>query len=341
MTLNSGPMQGSFTTSTSATFTFSTNDSVASFRCSLDGAAATLCTSPRDYAGLANGGHTFSVFARDPSGNNSPTITRTWSVDTVAPVATINSGPTGPRNSASATFGFASNEAGTLQCALAGPGAQAHGFTPCTSPRSYTGLADGSYTFQVRATDLAGNGSSAISRAWTVDTVAPTTPAVFQGAVTAWSITANWTPSTDAGGVTGYEVFLNGASVSTLASTANGHTFSGLQCGTVYAIGVEALDAATNRSSRGNASISTSACPPPPPRSPPPLAVTCVVPALKGKTLARARTLLKGNRCELGRVTRAYHATIRAGRIVRQLPLAGRRLGAGAKVSVVVSRGRR
>src|SRR5204863_1175129 len=46
------------------------------------------------------------------------------------------------------------------------------GFAPCSSPFTASGLADGSHTFQARATDRAGNRGSAFST-WTVDTVPP------------------------------------------------------------------------------------------------------------------------------------------------------------------------
>jgi eukaryotic-like serine/threonine-protein kinase len=69
--------------------------------------------------------------------------------------------------------------------------------------------------------------------------------------------------------------------------------------------------------------------------------VRCVVPRLKGKTLAAARAALSRGNCRLGKVTRAYSRTVRLGRIALQRPAAGVRLARGAKVSVVISRGRR
>jgi hypothetical protein len=43
-------------------------------------------------------------------------------------------------------------------------------FTACTSPASYSGLAPGSYTFEVRATDAAGNvDPSPATYGWTVE----------------------------------------------------------------------------------------------------------------------------------------------------------------------------
>jgi Ca2+-binding RTX toxin-like protein len=81
-----------------------------------------------------------------------------------------------------------------------------------------------------------------------------------------------------------------------------------------------------------------------PPQSPPPpppaAAARCVVPALRGKTLARARVLLAARHCRLGRVGRSY-SRVRRGRVVAQAKRPGAHLPQGTKVGVVVSRGRR
>jgi Ca2+-binding RTX toxin-like protein len=54
------------------------------FQCSRDGAPFTTCTSPKRYTGLAAGGHTFSVRARDAAGNTDPTpATRKWTISRV------------------------------------------------------------------------------------------------------------------------------------------------------------------------------------------------------------------------------------------------------------------
>jgi hypothetical protein len=82
--------------------------------------------------------------------------------------------------------------------------------------------------------------------------------------------------------------------------------------------------------------------PPPPPAPPTPVAqLRCVVPNVKGKTVARARRLLASRRCALGRVTKGYSQKIRKGRVISQRPSVGRRLPRGTKVHVKVSRGRR
>ena len=81
------------------------------------------------------------------------------------------------------------------------------------------------------------------------------------------------------------------------------------------------------------------AAPPPPPR--PPAVVRCVVPNVKGKTVATARAMLTRRRCRLGRVSRTYSAKVRLGRVIAQSRRPGARLPRGTRVNVVVSRGKR
>lgn len=67
----------------------------------------------------------------------------------------------------------------------------------------------------------------------------------------------------------------------------------------------------------------------------------CVVPSLKGRTLAGARRALTAAHCRLARVTRAYSSRVRRGRVAAQRPAAGTRLPDGGGVRVVISRGPR
>src|SRR5205809_5760830 len=92
--------------------------------------------------------------------------------DPAPPDTTLTATPPAVTNSASASFTFAATEAGsTFQCALDGGG-----FAPCASPQTYSALASGNHTFQVRATDPAGNTDpTPASFTWTVDTAAPDT----------------------------------------------------------------------------------------------------------------------------------------------------------------------
>src|SRR5918995_954858 len=71
------------TTETSATFDFSvTQRDVAYTTCSLDGAAS-RCSSPVTYSGLAPGDHTFAVTAHDGRGGTLGSDSRGWTVGPV------------------------------------------------------------------------------------------------------------------------------------------------------------------------------------------------------------------------------------------------------------------
>jgi hypothetical protein len=92
----SGPADAS--PSTGATFTFISPDAGggATFQCALDGAAFAACTSPRAYASLTEGPHSFAVRVRDAVGNFDPSpATRSWIVDLTPPNTTIVTGPSG------------------------------------------------------------------------------------------------------------------------------------------------------------------------------------------------------------------------------------------------------
>ncbi len=115
-----------------------------------------------------------------------------WSFTTgdsaAPPETTITSAPCGPKQvgndiywgpceptGSSVSIAFTSSTANsTFECSLDGAA-----FSSCTSPQSYSGLSEGTHTFQVRATDASGNTDpTPASTGWTVqapaDTTAPT-----------------------------------------------------------------------------------------------------------------------------------------------------------------------
>jgi hypothetical protein len=123
----------------------------------------------------------FPPYALEPGG---PELEGTVSVITLDPEpveATIaaESEPANPTAQTSASFTFSVNDAvATVQCELdEGP------WTQCTSPtsQSYTALGEGPHSFQVQATDSAGNTSTA-TYSWTI-TAPPknTTPPSIAG----------------------------------------------------------------------------------------------------------------------------------------------------------------
>jgi hypothetical protein len=172
-----GPSQpAALTTATGATFDFASPDSGVTFQCSLDGAAFSSCSSPKTYSALADGSHAFQVRAVDTATNADPSpASYSWTIDTTPPVTTIGPAMPSPNTSSvNAGFDLASNESGsTFECRLDGAP-----FAACTSPISYLGLADGTHTFDVRATDPIGNvDTSPASYTWRIDNIAPSTPA--------------------------------------------------------------------------------------------------------------------------------------------------------------------
>ncbi|MCY1073847.1 adventurous gliding motility protein AgmC [Archangium lansingense] len=117
---------------------------------------------------LTTGPHQVQVSATDEAGNVSTTTDpRDFTIvqDTSAPETTITSGPSGTTSERSATFTLESNEPGvTFECSLDG-GA----YMPCTSPVTFSDLAEGEHTLQVRARDAAGNvDATPATRTWTV-----------------------------------------------------------------------------------------------------------------------------------------------------------------------------
>ena len=150
---------------TSPTFSYSAGES-ATFECRLDNGGFEQCTSPTTYA-VSDGEHTFAVRATDLAGNVGSAETYSWLVETVKPVVELTSLPKPLSNSATASFVFTSSRPASFECKLdGGP------YGACSSPQTYTGLAEGAHTFVVRATGTGGTGPET-AYSWTIDTVAP------------------------------------------------------------------------------------------------------------------------------------------------------------------------
>ena len=192
-TIASGPT--GVVASTSASFAFSSSKANSTFQCSLDNSTFAACASPKNYPGpLSQGNHTFRVRAIDASGIQDPTpASRSWTVDTVGPNATITDGPTSRSNSLSATFTFSGAESGGgYQCKIDAAGSPGT-FSACSSGQSFTVNTDGTYTFSVRASDALGNFGASDSHIWTVDSIAPTVNVSPASGATGVSPTTNVT----------------------------------------------------------------------------------------------------------------------------------------------------
>jgi chitodextrinase len=123
------------------------------------------------------------------------------------------------------------------------------------------------YRFEIRKYNADGSLSSTTSSvdAQTKscpDTLPPSAPQnVAATGATQTSISISWSASTDDVGVTGYDVYRNGAKID--STNATSYTFAGLSCGASYVLAVEAHDATGKRSAASAITDSTTACPPP------------------------------------------------------------------------------
>jgi hypothetical protein len=109
----------------------------------------------------------FSEVAPAPR-NNSSAITETTCAG--APNTAIDDRPAPRSNSADASFTYEAPTATSYECRL-----DAAVFSPCPllGPEEYTGLSDGSHTFQVRGVNVSGPDPTPAAYTWIVDTVPP------------------------------------------------------------------------------------------------------------------------------------------------------------------------
>ncbi len=169
----------------------------------------------------------------------------TVTYDATAPDTSIDTFPPNPAASNGATFSFSGSDVGTgvarFETSLDGGS-----FTTNTSPQSFTGLSEGSHTFEVRAVDNAGNvDPSPASYTWVVDTIAPDTtitgnpPALSNSANASFTFTGN---DGAGSGVAGFEVQIDGGA---FIAAASPQTYIGLSEGS-HTFQVRAIDAAGN-----------------------------------------------------------------------------------------------
>jgi hypothetical protein len=280
-TITSSTPSATRTNSTEITFSFTASPSAgATFECKLDAEAFSTCTSSKNYTGLTGGAgtsHTFQVRAVHPVNGTDPTpATHTWTVDTQAPTATIDTHPADPSSGTSAPFTFHSSETNsTFQCSLT-KAPEPDAFSTCSSPKTFTHLANGIYMFKVRAKDEAGNQGAPAEYEWEVDnsladTTPPETTITSKPPDPSESTMASFTYESNEPGST-FECKLDAAEFAPCAPT--GITYTGLASGT-HTFEVQATDtsANTDESPAGytwNVAVMTTTPPVVPPPPPPP-----------------------------------------------------------------------
>jgi subtilisin family serine protease len=205
-------------------------------------------------------------------------------------------------------------------------------------------LADGEHWFHIRARDSEGNWGAAVHvgpiRIDTFQPVrpVPSSPSHRLGAVSAdRTIDAAWTGASDAqSGLDGYSfswTLGRAAAADTIKDaeeTVYRATSPTLGLGAWW-FNIRAKDNAGNWSdtvSVGPFSIKSTPA-------------RCSVPRLRGLTLAAAKRVLVKKGCRLGRVTKARSRRVGRGRVIAQKPAPGLRLARGARVRIVLSKGRR
>jgi hypothetical protein len=168
------PANGALLNDPTPTYPLSADEG-ASFQVSVDGAGFVSCAVSCAASALADGAHTLTFRAVDVDENLHPglnSVSRSVTIDTAAPGVQVVGGPSGATADATPTFSFEAADAAAFACRVDG-GA----FDACTGPGAAhtTGtLTDGAHSFDVRATDAAGN-SAIASRAFTVDGDPPET----------------------------------------------------------------------------------------------------------------------------------------------------------------------
>ena len=174
-----------FSSDSTPTFAFTADEPIpGGFQCRLDaGGTFAACSSPKTLVRPPTG--------RTPSRSGGTTQPETmaqtsyaWTIDTVAPALSLTAKPPDPSGVSTAHFEFSATDqtSVTYQCQL-----DAGAFQSCTSPKDFSGLANGTHSFTAKATDAAGNTGSA-SYSWSVDTAVPVVT-INQGPVNPTNLT--------------------------------------------------------------------------------------------------------------------------------------------------------
>jgi len=157
---------------------------------------------------------------------------------TTLAVPTITAKPANPAASTTAAFSFTGPTGATFQCQL-----DATAFATCTSPKTYSGLSQGSHTFLVKA--LSGSDvSAATSFTWIVDTVAPPAPTITSEPAARSNTSSPSFSFTDTESGVTFRCKLDG---SAYAACTSPRDYSNLAQG-AHTFSVQAVDAAGNTS---------------------------------------------------------------------------------------------
>ena len=203
-TITSGP-EGTVNKKT-ATFEFSANEDGSTFECKLDDSSFESCASPKQYTGLEDGKHAFTVRATDAAGNTSAPVSRTWTVDATAPATPTNLTAKGTIDGIAldwadngeqdlAGYNIYRREAGSTEFTKLNNGLLTNSqYNDTKAPAGTT-----SY-YRVMAVDKAGNESNfALESAYRLvpDTTAPATPRGLTATASVGGIALDWADNSE------------------------------------------------------------------------------------------------------------------------------------------------
>jgi hypothetical protein len=248
------------TKQTGATFTFHRSEPGGTLECQLDTGAFEECDSAtsQSYTGLTEGPppHTFYVRQVDDAGNPGTAENFSWFIDRTDPDTSIDSPkPPNPDNDATPTFNFSGTDNHTspanlsFECQV-----DNGGWNDCDSPKTLGSLIDGEHTFEVRATDQAGNiDPTPASHTWKIDTGTPAAPAITSPADNSYSSTGTYSVDGTAEAGSTVELFDGATSKGTTTATGGNWSFSliGVADGS-HTYTAKATDAAHNTSGASN-----------------------------------------------------------------------------------------
>ncbi|CAB4028569.1 Hypothetical predicted protein [Paramuricea clavata] len=155
-------------------FTWSSEEDVSQFLCSLDGAAYVNCGRGRtgDWSrNVPHGQHVFFVKGQDENGNVGTPAEHTFNVDTRHPNVVIEPIPLKTSNR-STSIRWTSDEPARYLCSIDNAPETNCGFGT-NGQKTTSELKDGDHTFILTAIDPVGNRAPILRRRWTVDTTGP------------------------------------------------------------------------------------------------------------------------------------------------------------------------
>jgi chitinase len=255
---NGATVSGAVTVSAIA----SDNVGVTKVEFSVDGSLlATSTGAPYGFAWDAStaspGAHTITAKAYDAAGNSADatiTVNVPSPPDTTPPTVSVTAPTSGARVSGTVQVQVsAADDVGVTKVELSIDGSLASSLSagPWSFSLDTTTLADGSHTLTAKAYDAAGNAASA-SLSLNVqntagDATPPSKPSGLKVAVSGTTqVQLFWAPSTDNVGVSGYDVYRDGAKIG--ESLLPNYLDSGLTPGTSHVYSIRARDAAGNYS---------------------------------------------------------------------------------------------